>query len=217
MKRLHSLTAIAFTALVGFTSLCAPMAAVASEQGKKNTALGLGAAALGLLLTQKNKLTGLVAAGGAAYAYSQYDKDVKNRHQRERDGYYDRGSNNDYRTNRDTYNNRYNQNSRYRTNRDNGNDPYYQDSGYRTNRDDYNNRYNQDSGYRTNRDNGNNQNNGYRYRDYNGSNQDDRQCSDSNDNRNYSDDANQVSRNRDRIDSVHNRSASRRTGSASNR
>jgi hypothetical protein len=203
MKRLHSLTAIAFTGLVGFTSLCAPMAAVASEQGKKNTALGLGAAALGLLLTQKNKLTGLVAAGGAAYAYSQYDKDVKNRHQRERDGYYDRGSNNDYRTNRDTYNNRYNQNSRYRTNRDNGNDPYNQDSGYRNNRDDYNNRYNQDSGYR--------------YHDNNGSNQEDRQYSDANDNRIYSDSGSQDSRNRDRIDSVHNRSASRRTGSAFSR
>ena len=150
MKRLHSFTAVALTGLVGFSSLCAPIAAVASEQGKKNTALGLGAAAVGLLLTQKNKLTGLLAAGGAAYAYSQYDKDVKKRHQREQYGYYDDRSNNDYRTSRDNSNDRYNQDSGYRSNRDNSNDRYNQDNGYRSNRDNSDDRYNQDNGYRYN-------------------------------------------------------------------
>jgi hypothetical protein len=102
MKRLHSLSAIALTGLVGFSSVCAPLAAHASEEGKKNTAIALGAAAVGLLLTQKNKLPGLVAAGGAAYAYSEYEKDHRNR---DRYGYDDRYRSDD-RYGRDDYRSR---------------------------------------------------------------------------------------------------------------
>ena len=75
MKRLHSLTAIALTGMVGFTSICAPLAARASEEGKRNTAIGLGIAATALLLTQRNNVPGLVVAGGAAIALSQADRD----------------------------------------------------------------------------------------------------------------------------------------------
>lgn len=103
MKRLHSLTAIVLTGLAGLSILSAPLAASASEEGKRNTALGLGAAALGLLLTQQNKLPGLIAAGGAAYAYSQYHNDVQARHRRERYGYYDNRQNNDYRYGQNHY------------------------------------------------------------------------------------------------------------------
>lgn len=174
MKRLHSLSAVALTGIVGFSALIAPMAASASEQGKKNTALGLGALAAGLLLTQKNKLTGVLAAGGAAYAYSQYDKDVKNRHRREQYGYYDDRSNNGYRTNRDNNNDSYRQNSNYR---DNNNDQYNRNGSYRDNndeqcdqdnrnhtyRDNNNDRYTRDDDNRTYGDSG--QSDGYRYRD----------------------------------------------------
>ena len=73
---------LAAVALVGAT--VAPIAANASEEGKRNTTIGLSAAAAALLLTQKNKLPGVVAAGGAAYAYSQYQNDINRRHKRAR-------------------------------------------------------------------------------------------------------------------------------------
>ncbi len=89
MKRTHRLTAgaLAFFFTAGIAAL--PMAAQASEEGRRNTALGLGAAAIALLLTQRNKLPGIAAAAGAAYAYKRYDDAVKERHRWERYGYYD--------------------------------------------------------------------------------------------------------------------------------
>lgn len=117
MNRLHNFTAIALTGLVSLSALSAPIAASASEEGKRNTALGLGAAALGLLLTQHNKLSGLIAAGGAAYAYSQYNNDIGARHRRARYGYYDRPQNNDYRNGQNHY--RYNENGPVGYNQDN--------------------------------------------------------------------------------------------------
>ena len=106
MKRLHSLTAVALTGMVGFTSICAPLAARASEEGKRNTAIGLGIAATALLLTQRNKVPGLVVAGGAAIALSQADRDrcdpvcvpIRDDHDRDRGD--DRGRD-DRRDNRD--------------------------------------------------------------------------------------------------------------------
>ena len=50
-----------------------PIRVEASEEGRRNTALGLGAAAAYLLLTKRDKVPGLVAAGAAAYAYKRYD------------------------------------------------------------------------------------------------------------------------------------------------
>lgn len=67
-----------------------PMAAQASEEGKRNTALGLGAAALTLLLTQNNKAPGLIAAAGAAVAASQLGHGDRSRHD------YDAGWNSRY-------------------------------------------------------------------------------------------------------------------------
>jgi uncharacterized membrane protein YebE (DUF533 family) len=96
MTRRYNLTALALTALVGFSAVSAPLAASASEAGKRNTTYALGAAAAALLLTQKNKLPGLLAAGGAVYAYTQYNKDVQARHEREQYGYYDNNYNNRY-------------------------------------------------------------------------------------------------------------------------
>ncbi len=57
-----------------------PMMASASETGKRNTTYALGAAAAALLLTQKNKIAGIVTLGGAAYAYEQYAAQIAKRH-----------------------------------------------------------------------------------------------------------------------------------------
>lgn len=191
MKRLHSLTVIALTGMVGFSSLCAPLAARASEDGKKNTAIGLGAAAVALLLTQKNKLPGLVAAGGAAYAYSQYEKDRRNNN---RYGYrYGDRYNNDRRTNRDDYRN---QDDRYRTD-----DPNYNNR--------YNDRYQTNDQYRSDRDDN-------RYRDEEQCRNDDRYQADDR-YRNNRDDyrSYQDARSRDRSATTYNRASGRRTGYAS--
>jgi hypothetical protein len=84
MLRASRYTAAALAGLIGFGSVVAPVAAQASEEGKRNTTYALGAAAAALLLTQKNKLPGALAAGGAIYAYSQYQNDINKRHKRER-------------------------------------------------------------------------------------------------------------------------------------
>ena len=110
MKTTNKITAGLLALTITAGTLIAPVTANASEEGKRNTAIGIGALALGLLLTQKNKLPGIVAAGGAAYAYSQYDASVRNRHRREDNGYYYRNDNHDYR-NQDGY--RYGENGGY--------------------------------------------------------------------------------------------------------
>jgi hypothetical protein len=85
------MTAGALTIIMGLGLFAFPAAARASEEGRRNTALALGAAAAGLLLTQKNKVPGLIAGAGAAYAYSRYQDKVNDRHKRERYyGRYDR-------------------------------------------------------------------------------------------------------------------------------
>ena len=124
------LTAVALAVSMGASAFILPLSAQASEEGKRNTTYALGAAAA-LLLTQKNKLPGIVAAAGAGYAYTKYNDDVKARHRRERDyGYddnYNRNRNNNDRYNNDRYNNdRYN------------NDSYNYDSSYRNNSSDPN-------------------------------------------------------------------------------
>ena len=93
MLRIPRFTGIALAALVTFSSVVAPMAAQASEEGRRNTTYALGAAAAALLLTQKNKLPGLLAAGGTAYAYSQLHNDIIRRHRRERASAYHYGYN----------------------------------------------------------------------------------------------------------------------------
>jgi hypothetical protein len=140
MKRVHSISVIALTAVVGLSAISAPMMASANEQGDRNTALGLGVLAAGLLLTQHNKLPGLLAAGGAAYAYSRYNSDVQARHRWEQGGY-----SYDYRNRPQQPGYRYGQNSdRNGYNQDNG---YSRDNG---------NRYRQDNNQKYRDDNGNN-------------------------------------------------------------
>jgi hypothetical protein len=151
MNRTHRFTALALVAALGIGMVSLPITARASEEGKRNTAIALGAAAVGLLLTQKNKVPGIIAGVGAAYAYKKYDDSVRDRHRREqRYGY-----NDDYRRNRDDYDYDRNRdrdwdNDDYRDRRD---DSFYRDKNrdYRDNsswrNDDYtyrNDRYNRD-------------------------------------------------------------------------
>jgi len=137
MKVTHRFTAAALTAVLGAGILAAPLAAQASEEGRKNTAIGLGAAAAYLLLTQKDKVPGLIAGAGAAYAYKKYDDARKDRQDRDRYGYYGRNDRYDsrYDRNRDLYHDRDNDRT-YRTDRNS--DRYYND---RYNDRPYNDRY----------------------------------------------------------------------------
>jgi hypothetical protein len=84
MKRIHRLTAWGLTAVLGLGMLATPFTARASEEGERNTALGLTAAAAALLLTQRNKLPGIIAGAGAAYAWKKNQDSINSRHDRER-------------------------------------------------------------------------------------------------------------------------------------
>ena len=71
--------------------------------------LASGAAAAYLLLTKKDKVPGLIAGAGAAYAYKKYDDSKRDRQNRDR-YYYDRYDRYDsrYDRNRDLYHDRSN-------------------------------------------------------------------------------------------------------------
>lgn len=137
MKLTNRLAGAAVVCALGVSLLAAPLAARASEEGRRNTALGLGAAAAYLLLNQRDKTAGVVAAAGAAYAYKRYNDAVNDRHNRERYGYYD-GRYRD-RNYGDTYNRSRTSGDRYYDARTG--DRYY-DSGYDSRYDSrYDNRY----------------------------------------------------------------------------
>lgn len=139
MRTAHRLIAAGVTLVVGSAVLMAQAPARASEEGRRNTALALGAAAAALLLTQHDKTAGVIAGAGAAYAYKRYDDAIGARHDRERYGYYDYRDNDRYRN--DRYNNdRYNS-DRYR------NDRYYNDR-YSNSRYDGDRYYNNRNDYR---------------------------------------------------------------------
>jgi len=105
---------------VAGAALIAPASARASEEGRRNTALGLGAVAAYLLVTKKDKVPGLIAAGSAALAYKSYDDAFRARRDRER--YYG------YRYGRDYRYGRYDDGDRYYRSRrkyDDGGRRYY--------------------------------------------------------------------------------------------
>ena len=132
MKISQRLTAGAITLVMGLGLFAIPTSARASEEGRRNTAIGLGVAAGALLLTQKNKLPGIAAAAGAAYAYKRYQDKVNDRHKRERYYGYDNRYDDRY------YNDRYDRDYGYTNDRD-----------YRyTNRDRYDRYDRYDSDYR---------------------------------------------------------------------
>jgi hypothetical protein len=143
MKLTHRLTAGALTIALSAGIALMPVSARASEEGRRNTALGLGAAAAYLLLKEKNTTLGLGAAAGAAYAYKRYNDKVQERRRDDRYGYYGRDDRYDSRY--DTrYDSRYD--TRYDTRYDRRDDRY--DSRYDTRYDD---RYDRDRYSRTSR------------------------------------------------------------------
>jgi hypothetical protein len=91
MNTNKSFAAVATLAAFLGTSLLTPLAARASEEGKRNTTLGLGAASAALLLTQKNKLPGALLGAGAIYSGIQYNNAINARHKRERQQAYRTG------------------------------------------------------------------------------------------------------------------------------
>jgi hypothetical protein len=64
-----------------------PTAAVASEEGRRNTTLALGALTGYLFTRGGNKLPAFVAAGATAYAYKRYDDAIRARKKREKIAY----------------------------------------------------------------------------------------------------------------------------------
>ena len=90
MNKTSKLTAIAaLTAFIG-TAIVAPLTAHASEEGKRNSAYGLGAAAL-LLMGQKNKLPAALAGAGAGYSAYSMQQDINKRHKKEKAAAYHYG------------------------------------------------------------------------------------------------------------------------------
>lgn len=81
--RIRGWFAAGMTAAMLGGAIAAPMRATASEDGRKNTALGLGALSAYLFTRKGNKVPAFVAAAGAAYAYKRYDDAIKDRHSRE--------------------------------------------------------------------------------------------------------------------------------------
>ena len=93
MKAHVRMLSIALAGVMGVSMWAAPQMAQASEAGRKNTALLLGAASAYLLLTQHNKLPGLITAAGALVAYNRYEGAIRARHRWEY-GYWNRDNNN---------------------------------------------------------------------------------------------------------------------------
>ncbi len=83
MVNMKSVTAgcTAFTILAGTVAL--PVNALASENGRRNTTIVLGSAALALLLAKRDKTAGIITALGAAYAYKRWNDDIAARHRYE--------------------------------------------------------------------------------------------------------------------------------------
>jgi Cu/Ag efflux protein CusF len=104
--------AMATTAMLG--SLIAPGAAHAGSKGRKNTAIGLGAAAAQQLLTGKTT-NGVLLGAGAAYAYKRYQDARKDETRQRRTATY-RRTNTGNRTVTRTSRSRYGAASPIRTN-----------------------------------------------------------------------------------------------------
>src|SRR5438105_13330053 len=74
----------AMAAIVMGGALLIPVGAGASEEGRRNTALGLGALTAYLFTRGGNKVPAFIGLGATAYAYKQYDDQIRARHKRER-------------------------------------------------------------------------------------------------------------------------------------
>ncbi len=116
------------------TTLLAPLAAHAGADGRKNTAIALGAAAAYELLLKHQTGAGLVLGAGAAYAGKRYDDARRSERDQNNRNYYRNGYPYGSYNNNGSYNNGYYDN--------NGN---YHNNGYSNNG--YDNNYNNNQDY----------------------------------------------------------------------
>jgi hypothetical protein len=65
-----------------------PIAANASEDGRRNTTLGLGALTGYLFTRGGSKVPAFIGLAGTAYAYKRYQDSINARHKRERSARY---------------------------------------------------------------------------------------------------------------------------------
>jgi hypothetical protein len=70
-------------AMVFGTGLVLPIKARASEEGRRNTTIGLGALSVYLFARKGDKLPAFASAAGTVYAYKRYDDAIKARHKRQ--------------------------------------------------------------------------------------------------------------------------------------
>src|SRR5690348_14758411 len=87
MQRRARLFSGAMAALFVSGLALTPIAASASEEGRRNTTLGLGALTGYLFTRRGSKVPAFVGLAGTAYAYKRYDDAIKARHKREKLAY----------------------------------------------------------------------------------------------------------------------------------
>ncbi len=84
MQRRTRFVAGAMAALFMAGATLIPVAAAASEEGRRNTTLGLGALTGYLFTRGGNKVPAFIGLGATAYAYKRYQDKINARHRRER-------------------------------------------------------------------------------------------------------------------------------------
>jgi hypothetical protein len=84
MQRKTRLFAGAIAALFFAGTLCVPISAKASEEGRRNTALALGGLTAYLFTRGGSKVPAFVGLGATAYAYKRYQDKINDRKKRER-------------------------------------------------------------------------------------------------------------------------------------
>jgi len=84
MQNKTRFVASALAALVVAGTLAAPIAANASEEGRRNTALGLGAVTAYLFTRGGSKVPAFIGLGATAYAAKRYQDSYNERKKRER-------------------------------------------------------------------------------------------------------------------------------------
>lgn len=83
MERKHRWNLLLLTIMIPALLVPGVRAARASEAGRRNTAIGLGALSAYLFTRGGNKVPAFLAAGATAYAYKRYQDAINARHRRE--------------------------------------------------------------------------------------------------------------------------------------
>ena len=84
MQRKNRFVVSVMAALFIAGTALAPISAAASEEGRRNTTLGLGALTGYLFTRGGSKVPAFLGLGATAYAYKRYQDSINSRHRRER-------------------------------------------------------------------------------------------------------------------------------------